>query len=292
MVTHVFNRQKIFASRLNAAKHAKAHAFLHQAALENIKSRLMDVRRDFGNVLIIGAFFGAQELAQWLRANKNAKTVIIMDAALKADLRGDEEALPLAYQSLDLVIGAGTLHGVNDLPGALVQIRRALRPDGLFMGVMAGGETLWELRDILMRTSDALHEGFAPRLHPLVSLQVMAGLLQRAGFTLPVADSEVTRVSYRSLKTLLKDLKGMGEGLALAQEGDAPKRSAYPGRGFWAQAQTLYRRDHADKDGHLEASFELLYALGWAPHESQPKPLERGTATMRLEDALNNKPEA
>jgi SAM-dependent methyltransferase len=179
------------------------------------------------------------------------------------------------------VIINGTLHTINDLPGVLVQIRRALKPDGLLLCALIGGETLHELRDALTEVEVAMFGGAAPRVHPMIDLPTISALMQRAGFALPVVDTDLRVIFYKKLRTLLKDIKASGEGLALAQ-----RSRKYMGRDFWDGVEAYYKARHAEADGLLRASIEVLYAIGWAPADSQQKPLKPGQAKNRLADAL------
>lgn len=210
-----------------------------------------------------------------------------IDALTHADLLtvGDIDYFPHQPESYDLIIVNGLLDSVNDLPGALVQIRKALKPDGLFLCAFSGGETLRELRDVLAVAETEIRGGAAPRVHPMVDLITWAALLQRAGFALPVADSEIEVVNYRKLGTLLRDLKSSG-GLRLTS-----RDSRYVGRHFWAQVEDMYRSRFGDTSlgdsgGLLPASFEILYGIGWGPADTQQKPLRPGSAQNRLADAL------
>jgi len=176
------------------------------------------------------------------------------------------------------------LHWVADLPGALVQLRRALKPDGLLLAAMLGGQTLIELRTVLFEAELAEEGGVSPRVSPAIELGDAAALLQRGGFTLPVADSETITVSYPDLLALMCDLRGMGETNALAG-----RRRTFLRRGTLARAALIYAERFADAEGRIPATFEVLFLCGWAPHPSQPQPLPRGSATARLADALKNK---
>ena len=193
----------------------------------------------------------------------------------------DEEYLPFADRSFDLVISSLSLHWVNDLPGVLIQIRRALKPDGLFLGAMLGDGTLAELREALMAAELDIAGGVSPRLSPFADLRDAAGLLQRAGFALPVADIEAVTASYADLFRLCADLRGMGETNASLARNTAP-----PPRTLWSEAARRYAERCAEPDGRIPATFRIIHMLGWSPHDSQPKPLKPGSATARLADAL------
>jgi SAM-dependent methyltransferase len=196
-------------------------------------------------------------------------------------LAADEEALPFAPAAFDLIVSGLALQGVNDLPGALVQIRRALAADGLFMACLIGGQSLQELRLVLAEAEEELLGGVSPRVAPFADLRDMGGLLQRAGFTLPVTDAEVLIVRYASIFGLLADLRAMGATNALMARDRRPLR-----RAVLMRAAEIYQSRFADADGRLRATFEFVWLSGWAPHESQQKPLAPGSAKARLADAL------
>jgi NADH dehydrogenase [ubiquinone] 1 alpha subcomplex assembly factor 5 len=194
----------------------------------------------------------------------------------------DEETPALAAGNFDLIVSALSLHWVNDLPGTLVRLRQGLKPDGLFLGALFGAGTLAELRECLMDAETDLTGGVSPRLSPLPGLKDMAGLMQRAGFALPVADRDTVVVRYRDPARLLSDLKGMGEQSALAPGMIRPLPRAVLDR-----ALSLYRERHADPDGRVRASFEIVHVSGWAPAPGQPKPLKpRFCPKASLADAV------
>ena len=190
--------------------------------------------------------------------------------------------LPFDSNTFDLVYSNLDLHWVNDLPGALLQIRRALRPDGLFLAAMLGGATLNELRAVLTEAEDEIAGGAGPRVSPFAELRDAGGLLQRAGFALPVADADEITVTYDNLFRLMADLRGMAETNAVRQRRKAPDP-----RALFLRAAELYAERHAGPDGRIPATFEVIYLHGWAPHESQPRALRPGAATARLADALD-----
>lgn len=193
----------------------------------------------------------------------------------------DEERLPFAPESLDLVVSALGLHWTNDLPGALVQIRRALKPDGLFLAALLGGSTLIELRTCLFQAEAEVAGGAGPRVSPFAEAIDAAALLQRAGLALPVVDSDKIAVRYADPMRLFADLRAMGETNALLDRPSRPLTRAVLGR-----ALEIYAERFTDADGRFKATFEVLTITGWAPHESQQKPLKPGSAKMRLADAL------
>ena len=192
----------------------------------------------------------------------------------------DEEALPFAPESLDLVVSVLSLHWVNDLPGALIQIRRALKPDGLFVASILGGQTLTELRQALLTAEVELTGGAGPRIAPFADALDAAGLLQRAGFALPVADIDHVTVRYAHPIKLMADLRAMGETNALAERARRPLS-----RAVLARACEIYAERFADPDGRVRATFDIITLTGWAPHPDQQQPLKPGSAKMRLADA-------
>lgn len=197
------------------------------------------------------------------------------------DVLLDPEQLPFADGMFDLIVSPLALHWVNDLPGALIQLRRALKPDGLMLASMFGGQTLHELRLSLLEAESELTGGAGPRVAPFADLADVAGLLQRAGFALPGADRDVIVVRYAEPMRLLGDLRAMGQTAALAQR--SPRGLS---RRILARAFEIYRARFADPDGRVRATFEILNLTGWAPHESQQQPLKPGSAKLRLADAL------
>lgn len=265
--------------RLRRALAAGYPDFLLTRAVEDLGERLATVLRQFELALDI-----ATPLPLVAPAVAGKATQIVRMAEAEggiADLVGDCEALPFATERADLAVSLLALHGVNDLPGALVQIRRALRPDGLFVGCLLGGRTLQELRQVLLQAEAETSGGASPRVAPFADLRDMGSLLQRAGFALPVVDSELVTVRYRDILGLLRDLRAMGWTNALAHRSRTGLR-----RSTLMRAAALYAEQFADEDGRLRASFEIVWLSGWAPHESQQKPLRPGSAKARLADAL------
>jgi SAM-dependent methyltransferase len=220
-----------------------------------------------------------------------AETVIAVDAIAQTltDYAGpkavaDEEALPFADGVLDLVVSALALQSVNDLPGTLVQIRRALKPDGLFLGALLGGESLGELRASFAAAEAEVEGGVSPRVAPLVDAREAGALLQRAGFALPVSDVDRITVRYASPFALMTELRAMGATNALAERRRTPLR-----RATLRRAVEMYAERFADDDGRVRASFDIVWVTGWAPHGSQPQPLKPGSARTRLADALGTR---
>lgn len=260
--------------------------FLFAEVANRMADRLTDVKRGFGVAVDLGSRGG--HLARAVLETGRVERLYASDAspALAGRLpvpaaAVDEEALPFADASLDLVVSSLALHWVNDLPGTLVQVRRALKPDGLFLAAMFGGETLWQLREVLMEAELAVMGGVSARVSPMADLRDAAGLLQRAGFALPVADRDPITVAYQDAWALMRDLSRMGESNAVRLRAPGPLR-----RAILAEAGRLYQERHAFQGGRVRATFEILYISGWAPAATQQKPLRPGQATNRLADAL------
>lgn len=276
--------------RLDRAARGYASAdFLHRRAAEDIAERLEPIMRDFPLAVDLSARGGAFRRA--LAASDAAARVgLLVEADLSpAMLAGrsgprvvlDEEQLPFAPASLDLVVSTLGLHWTNDVVGALIQIRQALRPDGLFVGAFLGGQTLTELRQSLVAAESEIWGGAGQRVSPFADMQDAAGLLQRAGFALPVADIDRVKVSYAHPLKLMADLRQMGETSVLA---DRHPRALT--RALLTRAAAIYVERFGDADGRVPATFEIITLTGWAPHESQQQPLRPGSAKMRLADAL------
>lgn len=287
----VFDRALVRRHRDRAAARFERHAFLHREVAARLADRLYDIQHGFERALDLGARGG--DLGAAIAATGRVETLFGCDLSpAMARAQGapgtvfvaDEEALPVAERSLDLVLSNLALHWVNDLPGALVQVNRALKPDGLFLGALFGGETLVELRDALMRAELEVTGGAAPRVSPFADVRDMGGLLQRAGFALPVVDADRITVTYDDPFKLMADLKGMGEANAVLERSRRPLR-----RAVLARAAALYAEMFAQPDGRIPATFQILYLHGWAPHESQAKPLRPGSARHRLADALGTR---
>ncbi len=278
----------VFDRPLARLRLARAHAqgaasFLLDHIAAEFPERLSAILRPFPRVLDLGT--PGPALRRALASRQPALLVHAgpVPATLDGGVRlvADEEALPFAPASFDLVVSALALQGVNDLPGALVQIRRVLAADGLFMGCLIGGQSLQELRLALAEAEEAITGGVSPRVAPFVDLRDMGGLLQRAGFALPVTDVDTLTVRYSSMFGLLADLRGMGATNALVARDRRPLR-----RAVLMRAAEIYQSRFADPDGRLRATFDFVWLSGWAPHESQQKPLQPGSAKARLADAL------
>ncbi|WP_188607681.1 methyltransferase domain-containing protein [Chelatococcus reniformis] len=279
----------VFDRPLARRRLQRAHAgggfvdFLAHRAAEDLAFRLSTVKRSFATALDLGSVTGhvSETLAQ-------AGGLRIVRAApgpgLGGDVVADEEALPFAAQAFDLVASVLALQGVNDLPGALVQIRRALKPDGLFIGCLLGGGTLGELRQAFTAAEAEAEGGVSPRVAPFADVRDMGGLLQRAGFALPVADTETVTVRYPHALALLADLRGMGATSTLLDRRRQPLR-----RATLMRMAAIYHDRFAAPDGRISATFDMIWLSGWAPHDSQQRPLRPGSAKVRLADALGTR---
>ena len=289
----LFDRH-LLSRRLDRAAAGFAQAqFLRERAIEDLLQTLGAINRRFDVALEIGARDGG--LARTLATSPDAgKIGLLIEADLSrkfldqatgpAPLIMDEEQLPFGDDSLDLVVSPLSLHAVNDLPGVLVQIRRALKPDGLFIASMFGGETLKELRGCLMEAELEVRGGYGPRIAPFAEAPDLIELLRRTGFAMPVVDSDRVDVSYEHPLKLVADLRAMGESNVLA---DRPRKGL--NRAILQRMSELYFERFADAEGRMTATFEIITLSGWKPHESQQKPLRPGSAKMRLADALGVK---
>ncbi|WP_230530325.1 methyltransferase domain-containing protein [Microvirga roseola] len=278
----VFDRS-LLRRRLSRALSQGYADFLLTRVVEDLEERLSTVVRSFPLALDVGTPTAAAVEA--LRRSGRAEEVVRLSPVPEpGNIMGDEERLPFAGGQFDLAISVLALQGVNDLPGALVQIRRALKPDGLFIAALLGGATLTELRQSFTQAEAELEGGVSPRVAPFADLRDIGGLLQRAGFALPVTDSEALRVRYATPFALMQDLRRMGLTNALNDRRKAPLR-----RATLMRAAEIYAERFADPDGRIPATFEIVWLSGWTPHESQQKPLRPGSAKMRLADALGVK---
>ena len=281
----VFDTGLLVERKKRALRAGTADAdFLMRRVAEDLGERLSTVGRDFPEAAAL--FCQTATAGDVLRQSGKVGHIhrIEADAALLGDGQGmiaTPETVPLPAESLDLAVSLLSLHSMNDIPGMLIQIRRALRPDGLFLGALAGSGTLAELRESLLLAETELSGGASPRVAPFVDVRDAGGLLQRAGFALPVADTETIRVRYPSMFELMRDLRAMGETSILT----ARPRRPVPLR-FFTRAAEIYAERHAEADGRIPATFQIVWLSGWAPHASQQKPLRPGSATARLADVL------
>ena len=272
----IFDRQ-LLRLRQRRARALGPETFLIDRVADELGERLSVVLRQFERAADIGTPTDA--VRRVLTASGKVATIFGADS-----LAADEEALPFADGSLDLVTSALSLQFVNDLPGTLIQIRRALKADGLLLAALIGGDTLIELREAFAAAETEIDGGVSPRVAPFADVRAIGALLQRAGFALPVVDSDRLTVRYPSVFALMRDLRGMGATNILSERRRAPlKRAAL------RRMAEIYAERFADADGRLRATFEVVWLSGWVPHDSQQKPLKPGSATQRLADALGSK---
>ena len=281
----VFDRA-LARARLERAYRGAPAVFLLERAADDLRERLDATTKRFEDALDLGA--PGPLITRMLRSRGVARvTTAAPIASAIAESRGeivDEEALPYAPESFDLVVSALALQYVNDLPGALAQIRRALKPDGLFLGCLVGGQSLRELRAAMTQAEIELRGGASPRVAPFADVRDMGGLLQRAGFALPVADVDTVALRYDSMFALIRDLRAMGATNALVSRDRRPLS-----RAVFARAAEVYAREFSDPDGRIRATIDIVHVSGWAPHASQQQPLKPGSARVRLADALGAK---
>ena len=259
--------------------------FLMRRTAEDLADRLAAVERRFGKAAVL--FCQTPAAAETLAESGKVADIVRVETDTAfltgggAGLIAPLETVPFEPQSLDLAVSLLSLQAMNDIPGMLIQIRRALRPDGLFLGAFAGAGTLFELRESLLAAETELYGGASPRVIPFTDVRDAGALLQRAGLALPVADVETVTVRYASLFNLMADLRAMGETSALTE------RSRRPGsRRLFARAAEIYAERFSDPDGRVRASFSIVWMSGWAPDASQQKPLKPGSAKVSLKAIL------
>ncbi|MFQ5625574.1 MAG: methyltransferase domain-containing protein [Methyloligellaceae bacterium] len=282
----LFDRALLARRRARAARTMQAPDFLLRRAGEDIETRLGAMMREFPLALDLGAHHGV--LTTLLRKDARIGRIVSADAclALVKQCKGtrlvcDEEMLPFADASLDLVISGLILHLVNDLPGTLIQIRRALKPDGLFMAAVLGGQSLHELREAFALAEEEVDGGVSPRVAPFGDVRDYGALLQRAGFALPVTDADAVQATYSTPLDLMRELRAMGASNVLTTRRKRPLK-----RGLLMRAGEIYAQNFPAPRGRIRATFEIIHLTGWAPDPSQPKALRPGSAQARLADAL------
>jgi len=296
----IFDRALVRTRRNRAAANFSSFDFLLRRVIEQTCERMLEINRIFQTVLDLGCHNGlfAHSLfrqEEFASLGSNIETLLQSDSATAMvgaaspseggqnlhRLVCDEEQLPFKEAGFDLAVSHLGLHTVNDLPGTLIQIRQALKPDGLFIGAFFGGQTLRELKCALMQAETEIEGGVSPRVAPFADIRDIGALLQRAGFALPVIDLDKVTVSYDNLIKLMADLRGMGQSNTLTQRRKKPLR-----RSTLLRASEVYQSEFGQEDGRLPATFEIIFATGWAPHSSQQQPLRPGSAKVSLADAL------
>ncbi len=273
--SQIFDRSLHRVRRERAATTFHSVNFLKKEAAERLAERLEEVTRDFPLAIELGAHqgeFSSCKIDTLIRTD--------MAEAMQPCVVCDEECLPFAPDCVDLVVSTLSLHWVNDLPGVLIQAGHILKPDGLFLAVLPGARTLQELRAVLSDAEMELTGGMGAHISPYVEVRDAGNLLMRAGFALPMADSETITVSYDTMFSLLKDLRMMGESNALVQH------AHYLRRDVLMRAAELYQERYRDEEGRVTATVELVFLTGWKPHPSQPKPAQRGSGQVSFIDAL------
>lgn len=279
----LFDRRLLKQRRVRAAREGMPDDVLMSRLAEDMADRLGVVLRDFRIAADIAS--PGRELAARLSAVPNIERIVrLAPAGTLGNVIIDEEYLPLRNSSIDLAVSANALHLVNDLPGTLLQIRHALRPDGLFLAAFPGGETLIELRQAFAEAEIEVRGGISPRVSPFIDVRDAGALLQRAGFALPVTDNDRITIRYDSVFDLFRDLRALGATSILTQRSSRPLT-----RHLLAHIADIYAAKFADADGRIRATVDIVWMSGWVPHDSQQKPLKPGTAKARLADAFSVK---
>ncbi|KAK2465958.1 hypothetical protein APHAL10511_001599 [Amanita phalloides] len=284
--------QKDRAASIEGGARSATVDYVRDEAAERLLDRFMDIKRQFNTILDLGS--GPGHFTKLLELNKVRKSIMIDSSiTLHRDpdshfqvnverIHADEESLlqVIDHNSQEAIISCLSLHWINDLPGILVQIKDALKPDGLFLGAMFGGDTLFELRSSLQLAEVERQGGISPHVSPMTDTRDVSNLLGRAGFTLLTVDTDEIKVAYPSMWELVEDLKDMGESNAVTG------RRQYIQRDTLAAASAIYKELHGNEDGSIPATFQIIYMIGWKPGPSQPKPLERGSAGINLQEVL------
>ncbi|MES0869462.1 methyltransferase domain-containing protein [Pseudovibrio sp. SCP19] len=285
----LFDRNLIAKRRMTALKRAQDGAdFLMKAAATDLQDRLDFISREFEIGIDLGGHTG--HVFEVLKNSGKVKHLLRADLFAadpnlsEPDMIVDDAALPFAPESVDLIVSTLNLQMLDDLPGTLIQIKRALKPDGLFLGLLLGTDTLAELRDCLMRAEMEVSEGVSPRVIPFADTRDLGGLLQRAGFALPVSDVDRITVRYDTMFDLIRDLRAMGATNPLKE-----RLKTLTSKKVFMRAAEIYAQDYSDADGRIRATFTFASLSGWAPHESQQKPLKPGSAKHSLAEALGTK---
>jgi len=279
---NIFDRRALRRNRDRAAANFAAHDFLVQEVAGRLYDKYRDIRRDFHQILDLGCHTGA--MAKLL----TDKQVIGQDLSRNfpgITIQADEEFLPYRPGSLDLVISNLSLHWVNDLPGCLAQIMQTLKPDGLFLSALLGGETLTELRQCLMEAEITARGGASPRISPFMDVRDAGSLLQRAGFALPVVDTDRITVTYANAFKLMQELRGMGEGNILRK-----RFRGLTSPRIMMECAKIYQEKFTDHRGRINVTFDIIYMMGWSPHESQQQPLKPGQGKVSLTDVFGIEP--
>lgn len=284
MLHQLFSKDRVKVQYERAKPYFEDCSFLHQHAYDELLDRFKDIKRSFSEPILMQTDTGSgDQFIESLCADQKITGLKTMTLGAQGMIQSDFETLPLNEATQECVIGHFIHHKVNDLPGNLAQIRHSLKPDGLFIAAMLGGETLYELRQAITHVESQMYQRQISRVHPFADKQQMGELMMRAGFALPVVDSDVLKVSYRDVYHLMHDVKGMGEGYALTQKPTPVSKQ------FFDAVDAYYKDNFKDThdDGRIEASFEIIYLLGWAPDASQQKPARRGSGEVSLTQVLD-----
>lgn len=278
----IFDRSLLKKRRARAAPHFADYDFLKREACEQLADRLQDMARSFPLALDLGCHSG--QMLQTLKDRGNIQRLVQADICPKMITQTvgeriicDEEWLPFSDNSFDLVLSAWNLHWVNDLPGALIQIRRILKPDGLFLAVLPGAHSLRELRMSIADIQAQQTGGISPHVAPFIEVRDAGNLLSRAGFALPVVDSDTLTITYEHALMLMHDLRGMGENNMMIEQ-----NKRIPSRDFFAQIAAHYAQHFNNNEGRINATMELITLTAWAPHASQQQPASRGSGQINL----------
>ncbi|MFO1243542.1 MAG: methyltransferase domain-containing protein [Rickettsiales bacterium] len=280
--TLLFDRARVKWQRQRFAGQFASVDFLLRETAGRLTERLQDVAREFSHAVLCGPHTDILEGS--LKSTRQIKKFIHGTPELMSytSLLCDEEWLPFRDSSLDLFISNFSLHWINDLPGTLVQIRRALKQDGLFLAVMPGPKTLQELRASLEQAMVEIEGGIRPVISPFVEVRDAGNLLQRTGYGLPVTDSETVTLTYTNPFDLMRELRFMGEANALVS-----RKQSFSRRDVFQRAAAIYKENHTDKDGRIKATVELVFLSGWKPAPNQQKPAARGSGQIHMNEALN-----
>lgn len=287
----IFDRSLLNTRRRRAnCQHTETNCdYLLGAVADDLIDRLSLIKREFGIVLNYGCHNGL--LSHSLKQINGIGTIISSDGIYELAARlptpsvvADEELFPFKAESFDLIVSALTLQWVNDLPGCLMQVRRGLKADGVFLGATLGSESLCELRQVLFQAEEEIYGGASPRVAPFADVRDLGQLLQRAGFSLPVTDRDIIKVNFPSPSKLMQELRQMGASNVLNNR----LRSGAQRRLF-SRASELYLEQFGDENGRVSATFEIIYLMGWAPHPDQQKPLQPGSASVSLTEIFEKK---
>lgn len=279
--SYIFDRKALRRNRDRAVAHFADYDFLIREVAARLHDKYCDINRDFQSILDLGCRDGG--LGKLL-VDKQVIGQDLSDKFSGINLQADEEFLPFKPKSLDLVLSNLSLHTVNDLPGCLAQIMTCLKPDGLFLCALFGGETLSELRHCLMEAEMNIRGGASPRIAPFMGLQDGGALLQRAGFALPVAELDRITVTYENAFKLMADLKGMGESNILTK-----RFRGLTGPRLMMECARIYSEKFTDDRGRITATFDIIYLMGWSPHKSQQQPLKPGQGKVSLTEVFGGR---